>query len=208
VSDGDDFFADDVLPEPPPLLEAVDDPDAPQVGQGEIPSDLNRFNVSAFVWGPWWNLAYGLWPRFFVQIALLVVNTVVLGLLSLVYEGWPRSPLELMPQLALGLLGVGVNAWFAATANARLWQNSARRISGATVMALAKSARGTVDAYRKLQKDWALMGLAYVAIVILDVVVSHASTSISLRTAGTLVQSVLTLAVGLVAWFALRRRSA
>lgn len=209
MSDGDDFFADTVLPEAPRPIEASVQSAGPVVGEDPIPADLNRFNVSAFMWGAWWSLAYGLWPRLLLQLGLAVVNATMLAFLPLLYPGWPRSPLDLAPQAIMGLVIVGVNAWLAKTANARVWENGTRRLSGVSVMTFAKSARGSVDRFRKVQKDWTLVGFAFWGLVVLQPLLLRAPASFSaLRLAGSMVTSVAMFMVGLTAWLLLRRQNA
>src|SRR5574340_1314550 len=136
-------------------MESVRSLEETHLGDGALPSQLDRFNWSAYIWSGFWALAYGIWPWFWGLGALRFAG-------MFFFVRFNRSPSAHIPALAIAVTAAWIvtnwsfDAVLALNANRLVWERRRRAGGKARPISLA--------AYVSTQKRWALIGLAALAV--------------------------------------------
>jgi hypothetical protein len=173
----------------------------PRVGEGQIPDELDRLNVGAFLLAPFWSLGYRIWPWFLVLVVLFVVNTAT-GLTALAVFG-RGNEIVLVRQALFSALTVILDAVFAFRANRLYWQRENHRIYSEP----APAAPALVSKYVSDQRIWLYVGLGLLAFVLVLTVTEHSGQSrlTYLVQESSYVAIQLVVLGGAYAWDRLRR---
>ena len=120
------------------------------LGDGDFPPELDRVNWSAYFWGPFWALAYSVWPWFWGLNALTFAAYVLMG--NLIRFGLGNSSTFFIIAVTWMALSRGVEAVLGLNANRLLWERRSRASSRARPI--------TVEDFTRSQRTWGRIGLA------------------------------------------------